>query len=40
MSAIAERILHETEADDANANASDALTTQLQVSAPCPESAH
>jgi hypothetical protein len=40
MSAIAERILHETEADDANANASDALTTRLRVSAPCPESGH
>ena len=40
MSAIAERVLSETRADDANANASDALTTRLRVSAPCPESAH
>ena len=40
MSTIAERVLSETRADDANANASDALTTRLRVSAPCPESAH
>jgi hypothetical protein len=37
MSAIAERILHETRADDPNANASVALTEQLRVSAPCHE---
>ena len=36
MSAIAERILHETRADDANANASAALTEQLRRSARCP----
>jgi hypothetical protein len=40
MSAIAERVLSETRADDANVNASDALTTRLRVSAPCPESGH
>ena len=37
MSAIAERILDETSADDPNANASVALTARLRVSAPCHE---
>jgi len=36
MSAIAKRILTETRADDANANASVVLTAGLRVSAPCP----
>ena len=40
MGAIAELLLHETRAYNANANASVALTEGFHVSAPCPESAH